>query len=143
MDGQPPCLPSPPFPPPCPALPFPNTKKILFKKAFVHRNALFFVSDFHPGAETLSERFIERQGGPLSEGLVWRLVCQLLGALRAAHAAGAALRNVHPSRVLYCAVGDRVRANWVGCLDVLEYETRKQVCMYVCMLCVCTSVVNI
>ncbi len=85
------------------------------------------MSDFHPGAETISERFFQRQGGLLSEGLVWRLVCQLLGALRAAHAAGAALRNVHPSRVLYCPVGDRVRANWVGCLDVLEYETRKQV----------------
>lgn len=85
------------------------------------------MSDFHPGAETLSERFIQRQGGLLSEGLLWRLVCQLLGALRAAHAAGAALRNVHPNRVLYCLVGDRVRANWVGCLDVLEYETRKQV----------------
>lgn len=85
------------------------------------------MSDFHPGAETLSERFIQRQGGLLSEGLLWRLVCQLLGALRATHAAGAALRNVHPSRVLYCLVGDRVRVNWVGCLDVLEYETRKQV----------------
>ncbi|CAN0174931.1 unnamed protein product [Ectocarpus sp. 12 AP-2014] len=97
------------------------------REAFLHRNALFFVSDFHPGAETLSERFIQRQGGLLSEGLLWRLVCQLLGALRATHAAGAALRNVHPSRVLYCLVGDRVRVNWVGCLDVLEYETRKQV----------------
>ncbi|CAB1110773.1 unnamed protein product [Ectocarpus sp. CCAP 1310/34] len=94
--------------------------------AFLHRNALFFVSDFHPGAETLSERFIQRQGGLLSEGLLWRLMCQLLSALRATHAAGAALRNVHPSRVLYCLVGDRVRVNWVGCLDVLEYETRKQ-----------------
>lgn len=99
----------------------------LTTQAFLHRNALFFVSDYHPGAETLSERFIERQGGLLSEGLIWRLVCQLLGALRATHMAGAALRNVHLSRVLYNLVGDRVRINWVGCLDVLEYETRKQV----------------
>lgn len=107
-------------PPPSEPLSPPN-------QAFVHRNALFFVSDFHPGAETLSERFIQRQGGLLSEGLLWRLVCQVLGALRAAHAAGAALRNVHANRVLFCPVGDRVRVNWVGCLDVLEYETHKQV----------------
>lgn len=93
----------------------------------MHRNALFFVSDFHPGAETLAERFVDRQGGLLSEGLIWRLVSQLLAALRVAHAAGAALRNIHASRVLYCRVGDRVRVNWVGCLDVLEFETRKQV----------------
>lgn len=99
----------------------------MHEKAFMHRNALFFVSDFHPGAETLAERFVDRQGGLLSEGLVWRLVSQLLAALRVAHAARAALRNIHASRVLYCRVGDRVRVNWVGCLDVLEFETRKQV----------------
>lgn len=85
------------------------------------------MADFHPGAETLAERFVEKQGGLISEGLIWRLVCQLLGALRATHAAGAALRNIHPSRILYNLVGDRVRVNWVGCLDVLEFETRKQV----------------
>ena len=106
----------------------------------MHRNALFFVSDFHPGAETLAERFVNGQGGLLSEGLIWRLVCQLLGALRATHAAGAALRNMHMSRVLYSRVGDRVRVNWVGCLDVLEFETRKQASGGACGHFVCFSV---
>lgn len=93
----------------------------------MHRNALFFVCDFHPGAETLAQRFIQRPGGLLSEGLIWRIVCQLLTALRATHAAGAALRNIHPSRIIYSRVGDRVRVNWTGCLDVLEFEAHKPV----------------
>ncbi|CAN0037155.1 unnamed protein product, partial [Choristocarpus tenellus] len=95
-------------------------------QAFLHQGALFFVSVFHPGAQTLSQRFLEKPGGLLSERLLWSMVCQLLGALRAVHAAGGALQNIHPNRVLHM-LGDRVRVNWVGCLDVLEFETRKQV----------------
>lgn len=133
----------------------PSSCRFMYK-VFIHRNALILVCDFHPGAETLAQRFMDKQGGLLSEAFIWRVICQLLGALRATHAAGTALRNVHPSRVLYCRVGDRVRVNWVGCLDVLEFETRKQVycvvrvlfggvlfcfvcvgmCVYVCE-CVC------
>ncbi|CAN0409905.1 unnamed protein product, partial [Discosporangium mesarthrocarpum] len=95
-------------------------------QAFIHQGAVFFICDYHPGAQTLSQCFLEKPGGLLSEVLLWSIVCQLLGALRAAHAAGGALQNVHPNRVII-TLGNRVRLNWVGCLDVLEFETRKQV----------------
>lgn len=63
-------------------------------------------------------------GHRLPEKLLWSFIVQLLSAIRAVHASGAACRMIHPNYVLL-TTGNRVRLGCMGVMDVLESETRK------------------
>lgn len=60
----------------------------------------------------------------MPEKLLWSFIVQLLSAIRAVHASGAACRMIHPNYVLL-TTGNRVRLGCMGVMDVLESETRK------------------
>jgi len=115
---------------------------VRFYKAFVSQKAVFFVHRYHPGARTLRERYL--QGGvpmPLPEDLLWSIVTQLVGVVRAVHGSNLAVRTLQMNHVLCTTeagigaagaaasspVGGRVRirVNCVGIPDALEFEARK------------------
>ena len=98
---------------------------VALKEVIVSQAAAFFVHAFHPGARTLRARLLEaRQGAP--EARVWSFLCQVGGAISAAHASGLAVRCVDAAHVLLCADG-RFRVGGCGVLDVIEFESRKTV----------------
>jgi PAB-dependent poly(A)-specific ribonuclease subunit 3 len=85
--------------------------------------ALFLAYDYHPGAATLEAVHLAPPaagGAPAPEATLWSYLAQLLAALRAAHAAGLALRPaaLHASKVLLAAPG-RVRLAAAGAADAL------------------------
>jgi PAB-dependent poly(A)-specific ribonuclease subunit 3 len=85
--------------------------------------ALFLAYDYHPGAATLEAVHLAPPaagGTPAPEATLWSYLAQLLAALRAAHAAGLALRPaaLHSSKVLLAAPG-RVRLAAAGAADAL------------------------
>jgi|TARA_B110000091_G_C13802442_1_gene470875 PAB-dependent poly(A)-specific ribonuclease subunit 3 len=92
--------------------------------AWVHQRALFFTHDYHPGAQTLQERYLVQRGALIPESTVWAYICQLVTALRAIHALGLACRVIHPLRILWTSP-NRIRINCVGVLDVLESDSQK------------------
>jgi PAB-dependent poly(A)-specific ribonuclease subunit 3 len=53
--------------------------------------ALYFVYDYHAGAETLEQRLTM---GYVSEPVMWSYISQLLGAVRTIHAAGLVYNNL-------------------------------------------------
>lgn len=91
---------------------------------FIEKGAIFFAYMYYPGARTLLQRFIEQRGPMLSESLLWRLLVQLLSALRLVHGRGVAVRVVEPAHIILTS-GTCARFSCVGVLDVLEFETRK------------------
>jgi PAB-dependent poly(A)-specific ribonuclease subunit 3 len=88
------------------------------------RGAVFFAHAYHPAAQTLRQKFIDQRGGLLSEPLLWRILIQLLSAIRMTHSRGMALRVISPIHVLLTS-GTVVRVNCCGVADVVEYESRK------------------
>eukprot|EP00611_Tribonema_gayanum_P022935 TRINITY_DN4716_c0_g1_i1.p1 TRINITY_DN4716_c0_g1~~TRINITY_DN4716_c0_g1_i1.p1 ORF type:complete len:345 (+),score=100.41 TRINITY_DN4716_c0_g1_i1:459-1493(+) len=96
---------------------------VQLKEAFMYQGCAFFVEDYHPRAETLAQRYLERPGNLLPEGLLWSIGCQLLSAVRAVHMADArmACRHISPEHVLLLP-GGRIRINWAGVHNALEYE---------------------
>ena len=81
--------------------------------AFQDKGAVFFCHSFHPGAQTLKERYLDQQGGYLPEALLWRILVQLLGALRFLHARNLSARACGPSNIIVTS-GSRVRYNYVS-----------------------------
>lgn len=63
---------------------------------------------------------------PAGESLIWRLVVQLLSALRHVHGRGFSVRVVEPAHIILTS-GTVARFSSVGILDVLEFESRKSV----------------
>jgi len=114
---------------------------VRFYKAFVSQRAVFFVHRYYPGARTLLERYLH--GGvpmPLPEDLLWSIVTQLVGVVKAVHGSNLAVRTLQMNHVLCTTeagigavsaasspVGGRVRirVNCVGIPDALEFEARK------------------
>ena len=114
---------------------------VRFYKAFVSQRAVFFVHRYHPGARTLLERYL--QGGvplPLPEDLLWSIVTQLVGVVKAVHGSNLAVRTLQMNHILCTteagigAVGAasspvggrvRIRVNCIGIPDALEFEARK------------------
>jgi PAB-dependent poly(A)-specific ribonuclease subunit 3 len=95
------------------------------------RGALFFAHAYHPGAETLKQRYIDprsshSQGPVISEPLLLRILIQLISGMRLLHSRGLAVRSLHPAHVLLTS-GTVARINSVGVADVLEFESRKTV----------------
>ncbi len=62
----------------------------------------------------------------LIETLIWRILVQLVSAMRLVHGRGAALRVVDSMHVLLTS-GTCVRFNCVAIPDVIEFESRKTV----------------
>lgn len=91
---------------------------------YQERGAVFFQYAHHPTAQTLRQRFVDQRGPLINEQLLWRILIQLLSAIRAIHARNMALRIVNPIHILLTA-GTVVRFNGVGIPDVIEFESRK------------------
>jgi len=109
----------------------PNIVKL--NKAFIqHGNALFFVHEYFPGAQSITQRYVntargqQQQQQRLPEKLLWSFITQLVSALRTVHSAQAACRMLHPNYVLV-TTGARLRLGCCGVPDVLESETRKSI----------------
>ena len=114
---------------------------VRFYKAFVSQRAVFFVHRYYPGARTLLERYLH--GGvpmPLPEDLLWSIVTQLVGVVKAVHGSNLAARTLQMNHILCTteagigAVGAasspvggrvRIRVNCIGIPDALEFEARK------------------
>ena len=84
--------------------------------------SLVYVYDYVDLAYTLSHWHEAHDRSALSETLLWDIALQLLSGVRAVHAAGLAVRVLHPSKVL---VGPRVRImiNCAGLLDALHHPS--------------------
>ena len=91
---------------------------------FQEKGAVFFTYAYFPAAQTLKQRFIDQQGSMLSETSLWRALVQLAVALRYTHSRDLALRVVSPGHVLMTS-GNRLRINYAGVPEVLEFESRK------------------
>jgi PAB-dependent poly(A)-specific ribonuclease subunit 3 len=98
-----------------------------FYQCFVSQRAVFFVHHFVAGSRTLKERL----RGPLAESVLWSCICQLVSAIRAIHEDHLAVRSLRLQNVLssFDSVGRRLRLriNYVGVVDALEFEARKRV----------------
>eukprot|EP01041_Mallomonas_annulata_P010985 gene10985-22949_t len=88
------------------------------------KGAVFFAYAYHPAARTLRQRFIDQRGPLLSEALLWRIFIQLATGLRFVHSRGLAVRFLSPVHILLTS-GTRVRFNYAGVSDVLEFESRR------------------
>lgn len=92
----------------------------------IERNAAFFNHAYHPGAQTLRQRYIDNRDDTLQEPLIWRIVVQLMSGIRLAHQRGLAMRNVSATHVILTS-GTVARFTGSGILDVLEADSRKSV----------------
>lgn len=90
--------------------------------------ALFFAYSYYPAAVTLKQRFVDNNNNRsvVSEALLWRILVQLLSAIKSIHQRNMAVRVIDPIHVLMTS-GTNVRINCVGVPDVLEFESRKNV----------------
>eukprot|EP00124_Ichthyophonus_hoferi_P003497 Ihof_evm1s306 gene=Ihof_evmTU1s306 len=93
--------------------------------------ALVCVSSYHPGAETLSSRYIKHHtanengtaaANPIifPEDLLWTFAVQLSSAVRSIQAAGLACGTLDPSKIIVTA-NNRIRLSAVGVLDILNF----------------------
>lgn len=90
------------------------------------KGAVFFTYAYHPAALTLRQRFIDQRGALLSEALMWRILVQLILALRMVHSRGLAARVIDPVHVILTS-GTCARINCLGIPDILEFESRKKI----------------
>lgn len=98
-----------------------------FYQCFMTQRAVFFVHHFIPGAQSLRDRLT----GPLSESVLWSVICQLVSAISILHEADLAARTLHLHQVL-CTTDSkasslRVRLGCLGIVDALEFQARKHV----------------
>ena len=91
---------------------------------FQDKGAIYFVHAYHPNSQTLKQRFLDQRGPLLNEPLLWRILIQLLSALRVAHSKGSALRVISPQHVLLTS-GTVARFSGIGIPDLTEFESRK------------------
>ena len=103
-------------------------KDVFVSPAFNNINSLFFVYEYHPGAETLETKFPagekSRSGAYVAEESLWSFLIQLVAALKTIHEAGLAARTVLASKVLLTGK-NRVRINCVGVDDFFNYDMRR------------------
>lgn len=60
------------------------------------------------------------------EQLIWRILLQLLSAVRYVHRKNCAIRMISPVSVLYTS-GGVARFNSVGIPDIVEFESRRPI----------------
>lgn len=105
-----------------------SLKEVFVSSAFNNINSLFFVYEYHPGAETLELKFPagdkSRPGAFISEESLWSFIIQLVSSIKAIHDAGLAARTILASKVLLTGK-NRIRLNCVGIDDFFNYDMRR------------------
>jgi len=114
-----------------------SLREVFFSNAFNNTNSLYVAYEYHPGAETLEERFpactLSQNRPPgyqndpkgLNEDTLWAILIQLVSALRAIHAKGlCAAKQISGSKII--VVGkNRLRLSAGGIEDLFKYDARK------------------
>ncbi|TKA70955.1 hypothetical protein B0A55_07380 [Friedmanniomyces simplex] len=113
-----------------------NSSVVRIHDAFTGRwfgdSSLIVVTDYHPLAQTLAEKYFPairsgKSSAPfVAENDMWGYLVQLASALKAIHEAGFAAQTVTASKVLLTAK-NRLRLNGCGVLDITQYEQRQPV----------------
>lgn len=92
-------------------------------------SSLFFVTDFHPLAETLAQkhftspsRYPYRSPEKVTEQTLWSYIVQITSALKAIHSVGLAARVIDPSKVLLTSE-NHIRLNGCAVMDVVNHNT--------------------
>lgn len=91
--------------------------------------SLFFVTDYHPLAETLAAKHFSQQNRfsgrvnvpPISEQTLWGYIIQISNALRAIHEIGLAAKALNPTKVILTSE-NRLRLSACGVLDVVKSQ---------------------
>jgi len=104
------------------ALSHPNI--VTLRSIFVANQALFFLHDYFPAAQTLRQLYLEQRTHPIPERTLWTMWASLVNAVAAVHASNMALRCCNPTRILMTGNG-RARFNCVGVMDVLDFENKQ------------------
>lgn len=89
--------------------------------------SLFFVTDYHPLAETLAAKHFNPQNRystrhnspPVPEQTLWSYIVQISNALKAIHEANLAAKVVDPTKVILTS-DNRLRLSGCGILDVVQ-----------------------
>eukprot|EP01012_Entosiphon_sulcatum_P051758 TRINITY_DN7107_c0_g1_i1.p1 TRINITY_DN7107_c0_g1~~TRINITY_DN7107_c0_g1_i1.p1 ORF type:complete len:514 (-),score=65.43 TRINITY_DN7107_c0_g1_i1:391-1911(-) len=79
---------------------------------------LLFEFSYIPGALTFEEAFLTNAGNGPTEAELWKIICQIVSALKSIHELGLAARSIIPSKLLISS-GNRVHLNCAGMLDLL------------------------
>ncbi|KAL8639793.1 MAG: hypothetical protein Q9228_003210 [Teloschistes exilis] len=95
-------------------------------------SSLFFVTDFHPMAETLTQKHFtstpryNNRFGPshVPEQTLWAYIVQIANGLKAIHSAGLAARVIDASKILLTGQ-NRIRLNGCAILDVVRADTHQ------------------
>lgn len=116
-----------------------SLREVFVSNAFNNTNSLYVAYEFHPGAETLEQRFpacaLSQNRPPgyqndpkgLSEDILWAILIQLVSAIRAIHAKGlSAAKLINGSKIIIVGK-NRLRISTGGMEDLLKYESRKAV----------------
>ncbi|KAK0924772.1 PAB-dependent poly(A)-specific ribonuclease subunit 3 [Friedmanniomyces endolithicus] len=111
-----------------------NSSLVRIHDAFTGRwfgdSSLIVVTDYHPLAQTLAEKYFPtirsaKSNAPfVAENDLWGYLVQLASALRSVHEAGYAAQTVTATKVLLTAK-NRIRLNGCGVLDITQYEQRQ------------------
>jgi PAB-dependent poly(A)-specific ribonuclease subunit 3 len=106
-----------------------------FTGRWFNDSSLMIVTDYHPLAQTVADKFFvggrhpgsNRSGQQIvPESDLWSYIVQIANALKSIHEGGLAAQTVIPSKVLVTSK-NRLRLNGCGVLDVVQYEQRKPV----------------
>lgn len=116
-----------------------SLREVFVSSAFNNTNSLYVAYEYHPGAETLEQRFpacaLSQNRPPgyqndpkgLSEDILWAILIQLVSAIRAIHAKGlSAAKLINGSKIIIVGK-NRLRISAGGIEDLLKYESRKAV----------------
>lgn len=114
-----------------------NASVVQVHDAFTGRwfgdSSLIVVTDYHPMAQTVGEKYfpVARQGGVgrassqlVSEQDLWGYLVQLASALNAIHDGGLAAQTLVLSKVLITSK-NRLRLNCCGVLDVVRHDQQR------------------
>ena len=101
-----------------------SLRAVLTSRDFDDLNDLIFVYDFHPGSESLEQRYFPTSPeAVIEERILWSYLVQIATAVRAIHAAGRACRMLDLSTVLLVdRNSNRIKLNGCGLKDVLNFS---------------------
>ncbi|KAL9611512.1 MAG: hypothetical protein Q9167_003836 [Letrouitia subvulpina] len=93
-------------------------------------SSLIFVTDYHPGSETLAQKHLPPPSrhpsrftpAHVSEQVLWGYIVQIANGLKAVHTAGLAARVLDPSKILLTGE-NRIRLNGCAILDVTRADS--------------------
>ena len=100
---------------------------LAFTNSAFGKPSLFFVTDFHPLAETLAQKYFHpssrltsrHQPLQMPEQILWHYVIQIANAIKAVHSAGLAIRILNTSKILVTDE-NRIRLNGCAIMDVVQ-----------------------